>query len=106
MFLIVFRNRKREDIDADAYLDDSMEMEVLAAQQPGFLAFRSYTSDDGEVLSISEWESESTALAWSQNAKYRIVQQRGVEEYYESYTLYLCDSPRVHSFGPGGTDAD
>lgn len=98
MFLVVFRNRKRADLDVDAYIHDAVAMEALAQEQPGFLLFRSYTSDDGETLSMSEWESAEHALAWSRNAEHMIVQRRGREEYYESYTLYTCDMPRVQRF--------
>ncbi|KMS54217.1 polysaccharide biosynthesis protein [Novosphingobium barchaimii LL02] len=98
MFLVVFRNHKRADIDADAYINDAVAMEALAEQQPGFLLFRSYTADDGEVLSMSEWEDEAYAMAWAHNAEHMIVQRRGRDEYYERYTLYACPSPRVHRF--------
>ncbi|MGF7156276.1 antibiotic biosynthesis monooxygenase family protein [Novosphingobium gossypii] len=98
MFLVVFRNRKRPDLDVDGYIHDSFAMEALAEAQPGFLLFRSYTADDGEVLSMSEWESEAHAAAWSRNAEHLIVQRRGRDEYYESYTLYTCDAPNVQRF--------
>ncbi|WP_404480004.1 antibiotic biosynthesis monooxygenase family protein [Novosphingobium sp. BL-52-GroH] len=102
MFLVVFRNRKRADIDADAYIHDAVMMEALAHRQPGFLLFRSYTADDGEVLSMSEWEDEDAAMAWAHHAEHLLVQHRGRAEYYESYTLYSCDSPRVHRFELNG----
>lgn len=98
MFLVIFRNYKRTDIDVDAYIHDAVEMEALAAKQPGFLLFRSYTADDGEVLSMSEWADESSAMAWSRNAEHLIVQRRGRERYYQSYTMYSCESPRVSHF--------
>lgn len=100
MFLVIFRNRKRADIDADAYIHDAVEMEALAEEQPGFLLFRSFTADDGEVLSMSEWADEESATAWAHNADHLVVQRRGRDEYYESYTLYTCASPKVHRFAP------
>ena len=63
MFLVVFRNRKRADMDAAAYSADAAAMEELAARQPGYLGFKSYTADDGEVVAISEWEDEASAKA-------------------------------------------
>jgi heme-degrading monooxygenase HmoA len=104
MFLVIFRNRKRADIDADAYIHDAVAMEALAAEQPGFLLFRSYTADDGEVLSMSEWEDEAAAMAWSRNAEHLVVQRRGRDEYYADYTLYTCASPTVHRFVPSGVE--
>ena len=64
MYLVVFRNRKRADMDAAAYSADASAMETLAAQQPGYIGFKSYTADDGEVVAISEWEDEASAKAW------------------------------------------
>ena len=58
MFLVVFRNRKRTDMDAAAYAADADEMEDLASVQPGYRSFKSYTADDGEVVAISEWDDE------------------------------------------------
>lgn len=102
MFLVVFRNRKRADIDAHAYARDAEAMEALARAQPGFLSFKSYTSEDGEVIALSEWTDEASARAWGRHAEHAAVQGRGREGYYESYTLFACDSPHVRSFGERG----
>ena len=98
MFLVVFRNRKRADIDAAAYGADAARMEELARAQPGYVSFKSYTADDGEVVAVSEWASEEAARAWGRQADHAEVQGRGREAYYHSYTLYACDNPRMHSF--------
>ena len=98
MFLVVFRNRKRADIDAAAYGHDAQAMDALARRQPGFLSFKSYTSEDGEVIALSEWADEASARAWGQQAEHRIVQGKGRKSYYESYTLFACNEPRVHRF--------
>lgn len=98
MFLVVFRNRKRTGIDAAAYSADAARMEELAAAQPGFVSFKGYTSDDGEVIALSEWASADAALAWRRNAEHAAMQAKGREAYYESYTLFTCENPRVHRF--------
>lgn len=98
MFLVVFRNRKRADIDQTAYSAEAAQMETMARQQPGFLSFKSYVSDDGEVIALSEWQDEASARAWGQVAEHRAVQARGRSAYYESYTLFACADPRVHQF--------
>jgi len=101
MFLVVFRNRKRWDMDADAYAADAEAMETLARSQPGFLAFKSYAADDGEVVAISEWDDEASARAWGQVAEHRTVQRKGRGDYYAEYTLFACPDPRIHRFnGP------
>ncbi|HNJ47992.1 MAG TPA: antibiotic biosynthesis monooxygenase [Novosphingobium sp.] len=98
MFLVVFRNRKRADLDAAAYSADAARMEALARAQPGFLSFKSYTSEDGEVIAISEWADADSARAWGSQPDHSRVQARGRAEYYQDYTLYTCDNPRTHHY--------
>jgi len=98
LFLVVFRNRKRADMDDAAYSADAARMVELAEAQPGFISFKSYTADDGEVIALSEWESEKAARAWGRHAEHLTVQGRGRTEYYASYTLFACADPRVHCF--------
>lgn len=98
MYLVVFRNRKRADIDYPAYQADAAKMLGLAQAQPGYLSFKSYVADDGEVVALSEWADADTARAWRQVAEHAEVQGRGRAAYYESYTLFTCDNPRIHQF--------
>ena len=98
MFLVVFRNRKRADIDEAAYGADAELMLEGACTQPGFISFKSYTADDGEVIAVSEWESEDAALAWRRVVEHSEAQSRGRMDYYEDYTLFACKHPRIHRF--------
>lgn len=98
MFLVVFRNRKRADLDQAAYSADAERMEALARMQPGFLSFKSYVADDGEVVALSEWADAAAAHAWGSQPDHAIVQGKGRAEYYQDYTLYTADQPRTHQF--------
>lgn len=98
MYLVVFRNRKRADLDAAAYAADAVRMEELAAAQPGYLSFKSYVAEDGEVVALSEWRDEAAALAWRRVAEHAAVQARGRAEYYDTYTLFAGTPGRVHRF--------
>jgi hypothetical protein len=98
MFLVVFRNRKRGDIDAAAYAAEALRMETMARQQAGFLSFKSYHAEDGEAVAISEWKSKADAQRWGAEAEHRAAQARGRLEYYGEYTLYACDTPHIHTF--------
>ena len=106
MYLVVFRNRKRPDLDAARYGTDADRMAALAASQPGYLSFKSYTAEDGEVVAISEWASEAAAGAWAKNADHAAVQALGRAEYYAEYTLFGCDSPREHRFNASDAASD
>lgn len=98
MYLVIFRNRKRADLDALAYEAAAERMEQLARAQPGFLSFKSYVAVDGEVIALSEWESEAAARAWGRQAEHLAVQARGRSEWYQDYTLLAGACNRVHRF--------
>ena len=98
MYLVVFRNRKRADIDRETYDAEALQMERLAAAQPGYLSFKSYLADDGEAVAISEWQDEASARTWGRQAEHLTAQANGRALYYASYTLFGCESPRVHTF--------
>ncbi|MDE2435708.1 MAG: antibiotic biosynthesis monooxygenase [Sphingomonadales bacterium] len=98
MFLVLFRNRKRSDIDDAAYQADAAAMEALARAQPGFVSFKSYVADDGEVVALSEWADAEAARAWGSHPDHARVQARGRAAYYADYTLYTSDNPRTHRF--------
>ena len=102
MFVVVFRNRKRADIDVAAYGADADRMEAMARAQPGFVSFKSYTADDGEVIALSEWADAETARNWGSQPDHALVQARSRAEYYQDYTIYTCDQPRTHRYERSG----
>lgn len=98
MYLVVFRNRKRADIDQAAYDAEDARMMELAQAQPGFLSFKGFQAEDGEVVAISEWADAAAARGWGQVAEHRVAQANGRSRYYSEYTIYACDNPRRHNF--------
>lgn len=102
MYLTVFRNRKRPDMDAAAYAADNARMEELGRASPGFVSIKAFTAEDGEVVTISEWDSREAAQAWGRHGEHRAVQARGQRDYYAEYTLYSCDNPAIRQFERGG----
>lgn len=99
MFLVVFRSRKRSEIDAAAYAAEGERMQQLARAQPGYLSFKSYQAQDGEYVDLSEWTDEESARNWGRNIEHLQAQARGRSAYYENYTLFACGDVRVHRFG-------
>jgi heme-degrading monooxygenase HmoA len=98
MYLTVFRNRKRPEMDDAAYQADNARMEELAAAQPGYISIKGFAAEDGELVSISLWETEAAAKAWGSHPEHAVVQARGRSDYYDSYTLYSCTDPKVRSY--------
>ncbi|MCW1404049.1 antibiotic biosynthesis monooxygenase [Novosphingobium sp. MW5] len=98
MFITVFRNRKRADFDAAAYDADAARMIELASAMPGFRSIKTFHADDGEVVTISEWDSEADAKAWGRHPEHAQVQSRGRSDYYESYASISMSEPRISTF--------
>ncbi len=98
MYINVFRSRKRTDMDAQAYTADDAHMVELAARQPGFISYKYFVAPDGETLSLSEWENEDAANAWGRHPEHAAVRARGLADYYEHYTMYVCADPQVRQF--------
>ena len=90
----VFRSRIRPENAAEYYaLAD--EMAQLAQSMPGYLSWKSYFADDGERVSIHEWESAEHLKAWREHPDHVKAQEKGRMDFYDEYTLYVCDNPRT-----------
>ena len=97
MVVVVFRSRLRAE-GVDEFEVVAEEMLELAKSMPGFISYKRYTSEDGERVSLHEWESVEHLRAWRQHPRHRDAQELGRLRYYAEYTLYVLDSPRESRF--------
>ena len=97
MVVVVFRSRLREEHAAEFHgLADRME--EIARSMPGFISYQVYMADDGERVSIHEWETPEQLKAWRELPEHAAAQELGREKFYEDYTLYVSDGPRESRF--------
>lgn len=97
MIVAIFRARIREENTA-AYLDLANEMAEIARSMPGFISYKGFTADDGERVTVHEWQSAEQLAAWRNHPEHLRVQELGRQAYYNEYTLYVCDEPRESRF--------
>lgn len=97
MVVVVFRSRLREDAP-EGFDELRNRMMILAHSMPGFISYKVYSNDDGERVSIHEWESVEHLRAWREHPEHVAAQSAGREEYYSEYTLYALDNPRQSRF--------
>jgi heme-degrading monooxygenase HmoA len=97
MTIVVFRSRIRPE-NADEFHELADKMLLLAKSMAGFISYKAYTSDDGERVSIHEWESPEQLRAWREHPEHRQAQSIGRDRFYEEYTSYVCESPRESRF--------
>ena len=70
MAVIVFRNRMRPDAP-DSYGARSAEIYGYGQAMPGFRSIKSYTAEDGERLTLIEFDTQEQVLAWGAHAEHR-----------------------------------
>ena len=70
----------------------------LARAMPGFLSFKSFASEDGERVSLIEFESMKCLEAWRDHPEHRRAQQAGRERFYSEYHLQVCEPLRGAAF--------
>lgn len=97
MIVAVFRSRVRAE-HMDEYLARAAEMESLARAMPGFISVKDFMAEDGEAVSIHEWESAERLAAWREHPEHKRIQAMGREKFYDEYTLYVCNQPRQSRF--------
>ena len=97
MIVAIFRARIRADQERE-YHRKAEEMAAIARELPGFISFKAYIAPDGERVSVHEWESAEHLRAWRERPEHQRMQAYGRENFYEEYTLYVCDEPRTSRF--------
>lgn len=97
MLVAVFRTRVRPEV-ANEYQAEYERIWKIAKEQPGFISSKTYYSDDGDKVSIQEWESPEQLRAWRDHPDHLEARRRGREEFYQDYTIYICDEPRKYEF--------
>ncbi len=73
-------------------------MHDLAAKMPGFISVKTFGAEDGERVTIAEFESEETMRAWREQPDHREAQKLGRERFYSEYRIQVCHPIRDYSF--------
>jgi heme-degrading monooxygenase HmoA len=93
MMVIVFRNRLKPAIEEEYGAHASAVFE-LAQRMPGFVASKDFAADDGERLTVIEFEGPAELAAWRNQPQHREAQEDGRRRYYTQYSLQVCELAR------------
>jgi heme-degrading monooxygenase HmoA len=96
-YAVVFTSVRRA-ATGDGYAEAAARMEELARGQPGFLGVESARGEDGVGITVSYWATLEDVAAWGRHAEHLLAQQKGREEWYESYALRVCRVEGVRVF--------
>ena len=97
MIVTVFRSRLRPGV-RDEYVALVNRMTELAATMPGYISHKGFFADDGERVTIVEFEHEEGMRAWRTNAEHRAAQKLAREKFYLEYSVQVCTLDRESKF--------
>jgi heme-degrading monooxygenase HmoA len=97
MVITLFRSRLRPEHEKQ-YAQWAKRMHDLASNMPGFLSIKGFTAQDGERVSIVEFESEETMRQWREQIDHRQAQKLGRKLFYSEYRIQVCQPIRDYSF--------
>ena len=96
---VVFRSRLSADVDED-YAKRSVEMFGYASKMPGLRSLKRYTAEDGESLTLVEFDTTEQLEAWPRHAAHLQAQREGRDEFDSEYRLQVCELMRPSESGP------
>ena len=105
MVITLFRSRLRPEA-REEYERWARRMNELAAEMPGFVSIKTFAADDGERISIVEFESEAAHGAWRDHPEHREAQRLGRERFYAEFQIQICAPVRRYGFSQAGGRED
>jgi heme-degrading monooxygenase HmoA len=97
MVVTIFKHRMRPGVDKE-YGREAGRLLAIAQKMPGFVSVKNYAAEDGELLTLVEFESEQTLAAWRNHPEHLAIQERGRNEFYAEYTIQVCKTVRAYDF--------
>jgi heme-degrading monooxygenase HmoA len=97
MIITVFRSRLREG-KREEYIALVERMAALAKTMPGYISHKGFFAEDGERVTVVEFEHEEGMRAWRMNAEHREAMKKARDIYYEEYSLQVCELVRESKF--------
>lgn len=89
MIVTVFRSRLKPEAAAE-YKEWAARMSALAVTMPGYISHKGFTAEDGERVTIVEFENEESQKAWSRHPDHIQAKIKGKKEFYQEYRVQVC----------------
>ncbi len=97
MIVTVFRSRLKPGV-RDDYVALVDRMTEIAQTMPGYISHKGFFADDGERVTIVEFEHEEGLRAWRLNPEHIATQKLARKKYYTEYHVQVCTLDRESKF--------
>jgi heme-degrading monooxygenase HmoA len=97
MIVVVFRSRL-DPVAAEDYETTAARMDELAVKMPGYIAHKEFAAEDGERVTLVEFESEESIAAWRTHPEHVEAQRKGRAKFYSEFRLTVCEVLREQRY--------
>lgn len=97
MIVAVFRSRVKPEVQEE-YGRWARRLSELARSMPGYLSHKGFTAEDGERLTLVEFESEEAMRAWAVHPEHVEAKKKGRKSFYLEYRVQVCTTMRDSHF--------
>jgi heme-degrading monooxygenase HmoA len=97
MLVTVFRSRLRPGVHEE-YVALVEKIAAIARTMPGYISHKGFFADDGERVTIVEFEHEQGVRAWRTNPEHIAAQKLARTKYYTEYHVQVCRLDRESKF--------
>ena len=97
MILTVFRSRLNEG-HRDEYDEHVRVTSALAEKAQGFLGHKMFVAEDGERVTLVEFDTLENQRAWSLSHAHRAAAKAGRRGFYAHYRIQVCTVNRQSEF--------
>ena len=96
MIVTVFRSRLQAGAEAE-YKQWIARMSELAKTMPGYISHKGFVAEDGERVTIVEFESAEQQRVWATHPEHLAAMKKGRVSFYSEYQLQICTVERTSS---------
>jgi uncharacterized protein len=98
VWTVAFCNRRPADGAGDGYDEMAVEMDLLAAAQPGYIGIDSARTNAGAGITVSRWASIAAMVSWRRVVAHAEAQHAGRERWYDWYRSDVARVDRTAEF--------
>lgn len=97
MVITIFRSRLKPEGEKE-YYEWAPRMGALAKTMPGYVSHKVFIAEDGERLTLVEFEDDKGQQGWRMDPQHIDAQKKGRKDFYAEYKLQICKVERETSF--------
>lgn len=89
MIVTVFRSRLAPGVQ-DEYVPMARHMSELARGIPGYISHKGFVAEDGERVTIVEFDSEEALNEWKVHPEHREAKKLGYTKFFSTFKYQIC----------------